>query len=109
MLTDRYFAGIPSDSRAADKDGILRLDQVTAERVAAAKELNEIAAARGQSLAEMALAWVLRDSRVTSVIVGASSQKQLLDNLRAIDNLKFDVLELQAIETIISRPGVKMY
>lgn len=109
LLTDRYFAGIPAESRAANKNGFLRLDQVTAERVAAAKELNEIAASRGQSLAEMALAWVLRDCRVTSVIVGASSQKQLLDNLRAIENLKFDVTELERINEIISQPGIAMY
>lgn len=109
LLTDRYFGGIPADSRAADEHGFLRTDQVTETRIDAAKRLNEIASRRGQTLAQMALAWVLRDSRVTSVIVGASSVRQLNDNLKAVDCLDLTDDELEAIDRIISRPGVAMY
>ncbi|WP_112134130.1 L-glyceraldehyde 3-phosphate reductase [Glycomyces dulcitolivorans] len=97
VLTDRYLKGVPSDSRAAtshflDED---RLDEKTMAKV---KALNEIAASRGQSLAQTALAWALRDDRMTSVIIGASSVKQLEDNVAATANLAFTADELAAID-----------
>lgn len=102
LLTDRYLNGIPSDSRAAKATGFLQLSQVTEERVEKARRLNEIATRRGQTLAQMALAWLLKDQRVTSVIVGASSVKQLLDNLKATDNIQFSTEELSVIENILA-------
>lgn len=103
LLTDRYLNGIPENSRAARSSGFLKLDQVTEEKVAKARELNELAIRRGQTLAEMALAWVLKDERMTSVIVGASSVKQLADNLHALDNLSFTSEELLLIDGILNK------
>ena len=103
LLTDRYLNGIPENSRAACSSGFLKLDQVTEEKVAKARELNELAIRRGQTLAEMALAWVLKDERMTSVIVGASSVKQLADNLHALDNLSFTSEELLLIDGILNK------
>ena len=101
LLTDKYLNGIPEHSRAARSTGFLQQSQVTPEKVEAARQLNAIALRRGQTLAEMALAWVLRDERMTSVIVGASSVKQLADNLHALDNLTFTTDELEEIEQIL--------
>ncbi len=101
LLTDKYLHGIPEYSRAARSTGFLKVDQVTEEKVEKARQLNEIALRRGQTLAEMALAWVLKDERMTSVIVGASSVKQLADNLHALDNLGFTNEELAEIEGIL--------
>ena len=101
LLTDKYLHGIPEHSRAARVTGVLKVDQVTADKVEKAARLNEVAVRRGQTLAEMALAWVLRDERMTSVIVGASSVKQLSDNLHALDNLAFSNDELAEIEGIL--------
>ncbi|PRY59035.1 L-glyceraldehyde 3-phosphate reductase [Glycomyces artemisiae] len=97
VLTDRYLKGIPSDSRVATSHFLNedRLDDATMAKV---KALNEIAAARGQSLAQTALAWALRDERMTSVIIGASSVKQLEDNVAATANLAFTADELAAID-----------
>ena len=86
MLTDRYLDGIPEDSRAAQGKS-LDPSLLTDEALAHVRRLNEIAQARGQSLAQLALAWVLRDERVTSVLIGASSVAQLDDNLAVLDNL----------------------
>ncbi len=102
MLTDKYLNGIPQNSRAAKESGYLKIHQVTQERVAMAKELQKLAQERGQTLAQMALAWTLRDKRMTSVIVGASSTTQLSDNLGALDNLAFSSEELERIETILA-------
>lgn len=102
LLTNRYLNGIPSDSRAAKATGFLQLNQVTEDRIKKARHLGEIAARRGQTLAEMALAWLLKDQRVTSVIVGASSVQQLLNNLKATDNIWFSPEELSAIENILT-------
>lgn len=102
LLTDKYLNGIPEHSRAARSTGFLQSSQVTTEKIAMVGQLNEIALRRGQTLAEMALAWVLKDERMTSVIVGASSVKQLADNLHTLDNLKFSVEELNQIERVIS-------
>lgn len=101
LLTDKYLHGIPADSRAAKRTGFLQMSQVTDEKVAKARQLNEIAARRGQTLAQMALAWILTDSRVTSVIIGASSVKQLSANLKSIYNLDFTATELAEIDSII--------
>lgn len=101
LLTDKYLNGIPENSRAARSSGFLQRSQVTPEKVEAARQLNELAGHRGQTLAEMALAWILKDERVTSVIVGASSVKQLADNLRALDCLSFTVEEVNEIERIL--------
>lgn len=101
LLTNKYLHGIPEHSRAARSTGFLKVDQVTADKVAKASRLNEIAARRGQTLAEMALVWVLRDARMTSVIVGASSVKQLADNLHALEHPDFTHEELMEIEGIL--------
>lgn len=104
LLTDKYLHGIPADSRAAKSTGYLQQSEVTDDTVARARRLNEIAARRGQTLAQMALAWILTDERVTSVIIGASSVAQLKANLRAVDNLAFTPDELHLIDSIISLP-----
>jgi L-glyceraldehyde 3-phosphate reductase len=101
LLTDKYIKGIPEDSRAAKPHGFLRKEQVTAAVVKKAKQLNELAKKRGQSLAQMALSWLLKDARVTSVLVGARTVEQLKDNLGTLDNLEFSREELKKIETII--------
>ena len=101
LLTNKYLHGIPEHSRAARATGFLKVDQVTEDKVEKARRLNEVAVRRGQTLAEMALAWVLKDERMTSVIVGASSVKQLADNLHALDNLAFTDAELTEIEGIL--------
>lgn len=101
LLTDKYLNGIPENSRAARPSGFLQQSQVTHEKVEAARQLNEIARRRGQTLAEMALAWVLKDKRMTSVIVGASSVNQLADNLKALEHLEFTTDELKEIEQIL--------
>lgn len=103
LLTDKYLDGVPADSRAAKSTGYLKLSQVSPDKVAKARRLNELASRRGQSLAQMALAWILADSRVTSVIVGASSVKQLTNNLATLDSkLDFSSEELNEIEAILS-------
>lgn len=101
LLTDRYLNGIPENSRAARSTGFLQLSEVTEKYVAKAHKLNELAAARKQTLAQMALAWVLKDERMTSVIVGASSVEQLAGNLRTLDNLIFTGEELLTIASIL--------
>jgi L-glyceraldehyde 3-phosphate reductase len=97
MLTDRYLDGVPSDSRAAQGKS-LDPSLLTDEALTHIRRLDEIAHARGQSLAQLALAWVLRDERVTSVLIGASSVQQLDDNLAVVDNLSLSSDELDAIE-----------
>ncbi|MBD5333966.1 MAG: L-glyceraldehyde 3-phosphate reductase [Bacteroides sp.] len=101
LLTDKYLNGIPADSRAANKDGFLKISDVTHEKVEAARMLNDIAASRGQTLAQMAVAWLLADRRVTSVIIGASSVRQLESNLAAIDSPEFTSGQLDEIRRII--------
>ncbi|MBR6790535.1 MAG: aldo/keto reductase [Oscillospiraceae bacterium] len=101
LLTSRYFDGIPADSRAAGTSKFLSPDRVTADKVEKAKKLNEIAAARGQSLSQMALAWCLRHKQVTSLIIGASKLSQIEENVGAARNLTFTDDELAAIEAIL--------
>lgn len=100
LLTDRYLNGIPSDSRIA-RGGHLKRESLTDEVLRKIKALNEVAATRGQTLAEMALAWLLKDELVTSVIIGASSVAQLADNLKAIENIGFSAEELEKMNAII--------
>ena len=99
VLTDRYLNGIPADSRAA-KDFSLKKDSITPDMIDALKELNKIAEERGQSLAQMALAWVLKDRRVTSVIVGSSSVEQLKTNMQSIRNTVFSDEEIRLIDQL---------
>ena len=100
-MTNRYLNGIPEDSRIA-KGGFLKKEALTDETLKKIKALNEVATQRGQTLAEMALAWLLKDDMVTSVIIGASSVAQLDDNLQSIKNTKFTAEELEKINQIDS-------
>jgi L-glyceraldehyde 3-phosphate reductase len=102
LLTDRYLNGIPDNSRAA-KDFSLKQNRITPELLDKIRDLNNIAAERGQTLAQMALAWDLKDDLVTSVIIGASSLEQLQSNLQAIKNTDFSQEELAAIDEIVKR------
>lgn len=101
LLTNKYFNGIPSDSRAGGPSVFLRPELVTDEKIEKAKKLNEIAQNRGQSLAQLALSWVLRRKEITSVIIGASRLSQIEDNIGALDNLEFTDEELAAIDSIL--------
>jgi L-glyceraldehyde 3-phosphate reductase len=103
ILTDKYLNGIPEHSRAADPTGFLRREQVTDQLIEKVKKLNEIATQRGQTMAEMALAWILRDERVTSAIIGARNVNQIKNNLKALDNLSFTQAELEHINSIVNR------
>jgi L-glyceraldehyde 3-phosphate reductase len=101
MLTDRYLRDIPADSRAAKPHGYLKAEAITPERRAQLVKLNEIAKARRQSLAQLALTWVLRHDVVTSALVGASRVAQVEDSIRALDNLSLSRDELSAIEKVL--------
>ncbi len=101
LLTNRYFNGIPEDSRANGHSVFLTKEAVTEENVSKAKKLNEIAEKRGQTLAEMALAWCLRTEVTTSVIIGASKVSQIKDNVKAVENISFTEEELKAIDEIL--------
>ena len=100
LLTDRYLKGIPENSRAA-RAVFLKSSDITDERLQQISKLNDIAKQRNQSLAQMALAWLLKDKRITSVLIGASSVKQLDDNLACLNNLDFSSTELNEIETVL--------
>lgn len=100
MLTDRYLKGIPADSRIRTDSRFLKESAITQERLEQIRQLNELAAQRGQSLAQMALAWVLRDGIISSVLVGASRPEQILDNIQAVQNTRFTADELALIEKI---------
>lgn len=102
VLTDRYFKGIPADSRAGHDQRFLRPADITDVVIAKAKKLNELAQARGQTLAQMALAWVLRHNVVTSALIGASKVQQVDDCVGAIKNLNFTGAELAQIENILA-------
>ncbi len=101
LLTDKYLGGVPENSRAAKPHGFLRREEITVEKINKIKQLNELAKNRKQTLAQMAIAWILRDRRITSVLVGVSSVGQLDDNLESINNLNFDPQELKAINEIL--------
>jgi L-glyceraldehyde 3-phosphate reductase len=103
LLTNKYLSGtIPPDSRAASEHGFLRADRVTPSLVAQLQKLNALAQQRGQSLAQMALAWTLRDSGVTSALIGVSRPEQLRENVAALANLEFTSEELQEIDRILA-------
>ncbi len=108
MLTDRYLHGIPEGSRAS-RDSSLTSDLLTEENLAKVRALNEIAARRGQTLAQMALAWTLRDPRVSSTLIGASSVAQLEANVAALDNLRFDEDELAEIDRYATEAGINLW
>lgn len=102
LLTNRYLNDIPEGSRASKPHGFLRPEHITDEAIAKVRRLNELAQARGQSLAQMAIAWVLRHKGMTSALIGASSVQQVEDNVAALNNLQFSDEELHAIETILA-------
>lgn len=105
MLTNRYLNGIPADSRIMTDGRFLKQSAVTPERLEQIRKLNEIAKERGQTLAEMALAWVLKDGVVTSVLIGASKPSQILDNIKAINNTAFSAEELEKINKVCNIGG----
>lgn len=102
LLTSKYLKGIPEDSRAAKSTGFLQVDQVDEATLTKVRKLNDLAVQRGQSLAQMAIAWLLKDQKVTSVLIGASRTAQLLDSLGALDNKNFSAEELKQIEQILA-------
>lgn len=103
MLTDRYLKGIPEDSRAGRTSSPFLNAQRVEETIEKSRALNEIAKRRGQSLAEMAVAWILRDGKVTSVLIGASKVSQIDDNVKALENLVFSNEELDEIEAVLAK------
>ncbi len=102
LLTNKYLNGIPEGSRASKEHGFLKANQITDEKLAQIHQLNAVAQARGQTLAQMAVAWVLRHPGMTSALVGTSTVKQVEDNVAALDKLAFSAEELQKIETILA-------
>lgn len=102
LLTDKYLDGIPTDSRASKNRSTLRPDRIGEELLGKIRKLHDIAGARNQTMAQMALAWVLRDSTVTSALIGARTMAQIDDAVGTLDNLAFSADELAAIEKILS-------
>lgn len=102
LLTNKYLNEVPKDSRAASETGSLQEDRITDDVRAKIRALHDLAAERGQSLAQMALAWVLRGGHVTSALIGASKVSQIEENVKALDNLDFSEEELATIETILA-------
>jgi L-glyceraldehyde 3-phosphate reductase len=109
LLTDKYLQGVPADSRMAEPDATLSRDRLTEENLKHIRALNEIAQRRGQSLAQMALAWCLRDERITSVVVGASSVQQLQNSLGTLDRTDFTAEELTEIDGHAVEGGVDLW
>jgi L-glyceraldehyde 3-phosphate reductase len=105
LLTDRYLQGIPADSRVSKPHGFLKKNDIDEQRLAQVRALNGMAAQRGQSLAQMALAWVLRDGRMTSALIGASRVEQIEQNVAALANLEFSPDELARIDAILKPAG----
>jgi L-glyceraldehyde 3-phosphate reductase len=103
LLTNKYLGGIPSDSRVAKPHGFLKEAQLTEPKLHAVRLLADMAEDRGQTLAQMALSWILKDPRITSVLVGASKPEQLTDSLRCLDNVTFSPEELTAIDEILAK------
>jgi L-glyceraldehyde 3-phosphate reductase len=108
MLTDKYLDGVPADSRAA-QDGSLRQAWLTDDNIGQIRRLNEIAAGRDQSLAQMAIAWTLRDERVTSALIGARNVAQLEENIAALDRLDFSADELAEIDGAVTDAGIDLW
>ena len=109
LLTDRYLDGIPADSRAADEQGSFHREFLREEVLEKVRSLRTIAQDRGQSLAQMALSWCLRDDRVTSVLIGASSVKQLEENVAATEKLGFSEDELTSIDRYATESGLNLW
>jgi len=105
LLTNKYLNGIPADSRAGRhlKNGAITESQITEDKVKKVKELNKVAAGRNQSLAQMALAWVLKDERITSIILGASKPTQIADSIKGAGNIHFSKEELDKIDSILQQ------
>jgi L-glyceraldehyde 3-phosphate reductase len=103
LLTDKYLRGIPLDSRAGKENTFLKKDVITPEKIATIRQLNDVAVERGQSLAQMAIAWLLKDKRITSVLIGASSPEQITDSCNSLKNLTFSKEELDRIEGILAQ------
>jgi L-glyceraldehyde 3-phosphate reductase len=108
LLTNRYLDGVPDDSRLR-KGNYMSEEMISEENLARVRGLNEIAQARGQSLAQMAIAWVLRDPRITSALLGASSVQQLEQNVAALDRMDFDPAELEAIDRHAVESGINIW
>jgi L-glyceraldehyde 3-phosphate reductase len=108
LLTSRYLNGVPADSRAS-RNGSMQASMISDETLAHVRALSEVAAGRGQSLAQLAIAWTLRDERVTSALIGASSVQQLEDNLAAVQNLSFTRDELAAIDEHAVEAGINLW
>jgi len=102
VLTAKYLQGIPEQSRAARPTGFLKVEQVTEDKIAKVRQLNDLAQQRGQTLAQMALAWVLRHPQMTSALVGASRPSQIEDCVGALQNLAFGNDELARIDSILA-------
>jgi L-glyceraldehyde 3-phosphate reductase len=102
LLTDKYLKGIPEGSRASKTHGFLKAKQITPDKIAKVKKLNALAKARGQTLAQLALAWVLRHDTVTSALIGASSVAQIEDAVGTLKNLEVSQAELEKIEKILA-------
>ncbi len=109
MLTDKYLGGIPDESRAASETGALKRDMLTEDSLAKIRGLNEIAQGRGQNLAQMALAWVLRDEHITSVLIGASKVEQIEDCVRALDRRDFTLEELAEIDRFATDSEINLW
>ncbi|AOW21708.1 L-glyceraldehyde 3-phosphate reductase [Urechidicola croceus] len=108
ILTNKYLKGIPEGSRAATGTSYLGSDSITPEVISKVQKLNTIAESRGQSLAQMAIVWLLRNPEITTVLVGVSRAEQLLDNIKAIENLLFSEAELKQIESILNKQTNKL-
>lgn len=103
LLTDKYLNGIPADSRVATSGQFLNQSHITPEKIDKVKQLNAIAQGRGQKLAQMALSWILKDNRVTSVLIGASKPEQVTDSIQCLKNTSFSEEELNAIDNILNQ------
>lgn len=101
LLTDKYLNGIPADSRVVTSGQFLKADHITAKRLKKIEALNQLAKERGQKLAQMALAWILKDKRITSVLIGSSKPEQIIDSIKALDNTNFSIEEIDKINLIL--------
>jgi L-glyceraldehyde 3-phosphate reductase len=101
LLTNKYLNGVPDDSRWAKPHGFLNENYATPDKIEKVKKLNDLALERNQTLAQMAIAWLLKDDRITTVLVGASKATQLADSLKALENIYFEECELKMIEDIL--------
>jgi L-glyceraldehyde 3-phosphate reductase len=110
LLTDKYLNGVPEDSRMNRAGGdTLKTDHLSETNLANVRALNDIAKARGQTLAQMALAWVLKDPRVTTTLIGASTPEQLKENVGAIENIHFSADELSSIDQYAKEGGLNLW